>query len=437
MSSKPTVIREVIRHCISMIFAYCIFLSVLVLAWAQDQTYPPKKPVPTHIHPNLVVLADQVVQDQWRATLSLVNGPSDLKQVEPGQCVRFAVIALGDDRDELLGSAKFAFEFNLAGHNQNFAAEPAEAVKQGKPEGGDFVTQALGAAGITNPIPSMATIAASRAKWCAPVDIQDGTATIRATVATADGKSLALSLRSIDVKTFETARKNAAFTDVNTFGPWLQHYHAVPDPAELLPGLRIVASDEKARFMPNIMMFFVSALKASPAAANELLRALPSEGRSVRIYTIPLLSEAGYVTDSLLGEFTEDQKTVLRAVHLPDPFDLKPDRELPNRMDMLWAVFFATGRVEPVRTVASMLAWRSDYDKFVEMQKSGQKPSEATESIMRGVVYTGAGWSLNALSRKDGLVADYIDAFKSSPDTSATVKAELANLYTNPAFTKK
>jgi hypothetical protein len=436
MSSKPTVVREAVRHCISVIFAYCVVSSILVLAWAQDQTYPPKKPVVTHIYPNLFVLADQVVQEQWRATLGLVNVPSDLKQVEPGQCIRFAVIATGDDRDELLGSAKFGFEFTLAGHTQNFSAEPAEAVKRGKPEGGDFVTQALGAAGIKNPMPSMATMAASRTKWCAPLDVQDGTATVRATVATTDGKSFALSLRSIEVKTFETGRKNAAFTDMNTFGPWLQHYHAMPDPAELLPGLRIVASDEKARLMPNIMVFFVEALKASPAATNELLRALPSEGRSVRIYTIPLLSQAGYVTDSLLNEFTEDQRAVLRSVQLPDPFDLKPDRELPNRMDMLWAVFFATGRIEPVRTVASMLAWRSDYDKFVEMQKSGQKPTEATESIMRGVVYTGAGWSLNALSRKDGLVADYIDALKSSPDTPATVKAELANLYTNPAFTK-
>jgi len=85
----------------------------------------------------------------------------------------------------------------------------------------------------------------------------------------------------------------------------------------------------------------------------------------------------------------------------------------------------------------SMLAWREDYDKFTKMRESGQRPTELTDSIMRGVVYTAAGWSLNALSRDDGLVADYIDVFKSSPDTSALVKAELDNLYANPMFTKK
>ena len=164
---------------------------------------------------------------------------------------------------------------------------------------------------------------------------------------------------------------------------------------------------------------------------------LPTESRSVREYGIPLLSAAGYATAPLLDSLNEDERTVVTSVHLQDPFDLKPDRTLPNRMDMLWAVFFATGSIKPVGTIASMLAWRPDYDKFAQIQKSGQKPTELTDSIMRGVVYTAAGWSLNALSRNDGLVADYLEALKASSDTPLVVKAELANLSTNPAFARK
>ena len=420
----------------SAIALSAIAFTTLALC-AQERVYPDKKPVPTQISSGLFVLADQVVEGQWKASLDLVNGPSDLTQIEPGQCVRFGIFASGDDRDRLLTSATFGFEFTFAGHTQIFTPEPPEAVKQGKPEGGDFVTQALAVAGVKGPVLSMASIAASRAKWCVPVDAQDGTAMIRATVVSLDGKSVALKPKSIAVKTFDTSRKNPPFKDMNTFGPWLQHYHAAPDPAELLLGLRIVASDEKARLMPNIMVFFVEALRASPAAANDLLQALPNEDRSVRTYGIPLLAEAGYTTGPLVSALKEDERTLISSVHLPDPFDTKPDRTLPNRMDMLWSVFFATGRSEPVRAIASMLAWRADYDKFVEMQKTGQKPTELTESIMRGVVYTAAGWSLYSLSRNDGLVADYIDALKSSPDTPANVKLELANLYTNPAFTKR
>lgn len=419
MPNERIAMRRVVERCAKAIPLFCIILATVVVAQTQGQAYPPKEPTPTRIYPDLFVVADQVVAEQWGATLALVNPPSDLKQVEPGQCVRFGVLASGDNRDQLLASAKLGFELAFAGRKQNFAAEPPEAVKQAKPEGGDFVTQALGVAGIKNPVSSMASIAASRAKWCVPLDAQDGIATIRATVATSDGKNFPLNARSIDVKTFETSRKDAPFKDISTFSSWLQHYHAAPDPAELLPGLRLVAADERARAMPNIMIFFVEALKASPVAAEELLRVLPTEGRSVRTYGTPLLSEAGYPTDRLLNRLNEDEKAAIRSTHLPDPFDLKPDRTLPNRMDMLWAVFFATGRIEPLRTLASMLAWRSDYDDFVQMQKSGHRPTEVTGSIMRGVVYTAAGWSLNALSLNDGLVADYIDALKSSPDTPA------------------
>ncbi len=415
----------------------CIVSHAFAILQAQDQTYPPKKPVPTEIFPQLFVIGNHVVAEQWKVTLGLVNGPTDLKQAEPGQCVRFAVLVSGDDRDRVVASGKLAFDFGFAGRAQNFAAELPGAVKQVKPEGGDFVTDVLAAAGIKNPMPSGVSIAASRAEWCVPLDAQDGIATIQSSVVAPDGKSVALKPRSVDVKTFETARKNAPFRDVATFGPWLQRYHNAPDPAELLPGLRIIASDEKFRLMPNIMTFFVEALKTSPAAAQELIHKLPTEDRSVQIYSIPLLSEAGYDTASLLGPFRDDEKTLITAIHLPDPYDLKPDQALPGKMDMLWAIFFATGRLKPVRTIASMLAWRADYDKFEEMRKSGRKPSAVTESIMRGVVYSGAGWSLNALSRNDGVIMDFIDALRASPDTPADVKAELASLYTNPAFTRK
>jgi hypothetical protein len=81
-----------------------------------------------------------------------------------------------------------------------------------------------------------------------------------------------------------------------------------------------------------------------------------------------------------------------------------------------------------------MLAWHDDYYKVMKMRESGRE--EPTDSIMRRAAYAAAGWSLNVLSRDDGLVADYIDVLTSSSDTPASVKAELAKLYTNPAFTK-
>lgn len=100
----------------------------------------------------------------------------------------------------------------------------------------------------------------------------------------------------------------------------------------------------------------------------------------------------------------------------------------------MWAVFGATGQFRPLQTIASALSWRADYDDFDKLRKSGERPSELTPSIVRGVVYTAAGWSLSSFQRNDPLVADYIDYMRASPDIPQSVKTELAGLATNPAF---
>jgi hypothetical protein len=411
-----------------------VMLATVVPATAGGQAPPVNEHVPRGIHPELVVLADELVERSWRATPGLIHTPSDLKQIEPGQCVRFGVLAPGDDSSRLLASAKMGFELTFGGRLQTFTPELPDAVKQVKDAGEDLVHEMVGPTDIKFPHPSLA---ASRARWCAPLDAPDGTATVRATVAMPDSKIAALNPRGLEVRTFETARRIERFSDINTLGPWLQHYHAAPDPASLLPAVRIVATDSTSRSMAHVMVFFVQALKASPAAANDLLRVLPAENRSVRSYGISLLMEAGYPTAPLLAGLDEKERDATSSVHAPNPFDLTPDRTLPNRMDMLWAVFFATGRIEPVRAVASQLAWRSDYQKFEELRKSGGRPSEATPTVMRAVAYVAAGWSLRALSAQDGLVADYVEALKSSPETAANVKEELASLHTNPAFIRR
>jgi hypothetical protein len=394
------------------------------------------KSSPAEIHPELFVLGDQVVQEQWPTIPNLANAPTDLPQVEPGQCFRFGVFSTGDHRDQLLKAAKFSFELTIGGKVQSFAAEPALMIKQIKPEGGDFVAQALGAAGVKNPVNSTASLAASQARWCVPTDAQDGIVTVVALAVLENEKTVALNPRTIRLKTYDGARSQSPFTDMKTFGLWLQAYHRAPDPAHLLTGLRIVAADPNARSGYAIMSFFIAALKASATAQDDVARHLPSESAATRTYAAPLLRLAGYSVEPLLNGFTKEEIVAVKSVELPNVFDITPDRMLPNKMDMLWATFFATGRIEPVRTIVSMLAWREDYDKFKKMRETGQKPTGLTDSIMRGVVYSAAGWSLKALSQGDGVVADYVDALKVSPETPDVVKHELSELYTNPAFIK-
>jgi len=413
-------------------------LTGVAVCQKPDDVYPKnQKTEPAKISTDIYAIPEQVVQYQWPTTLDLVNAPVDLKQLEPGQCVRFGVIATGDRRDELLRGSKFSFDIRVADKTQKFPPEPLLAMKRIKPEGGDFVTEALSAAGIQNPMSSLASLAASQAHWCAPFDVRDGTLTVEGMVTSANGKHVRFTTKTIEVKTLETARSKPPFKDINELGSWIQSYYRAPDPAQLLPALRIAAADEKLRTMQNFAAFLVAALKGSPAAAEDLSRHLASENRTVQAYAIPLLAQAGYPVESLLTSFSDAEKAQILSNRLPDPYDMTPNRSLPNRMDMIWSTFFATGRIEPVRAISSMLAWRDDYDSFMKLRASGQRPTALTDSIMRGVVYTAAGWSLNAISRNNGLVNDYIEFLEASPVTLPTVKKELASIHTNPAFTRK
>jgi hypothetical protein len=440
LASKASLLIDILRKrpCARLIWVnLALGMSLTAYLSAQDQVYPPRKPVANKLHPDMFVLDDRVVAEQWKVTHTLVNVPFNLELVEPGQCIRVGVIANGDDRDLILSSGQLGFEVDFEGSRQNFEPGLPEAVKQIKPEGGDFVSEALAAAGVKGPSLSVASIAASRAKWCVPTDAKDGTATILPTMHAANRHPLKLNARRLKVAGFSSARKDISFKDMGAFSAWMQGYHKAPNPAGLLQGLRIVASDAKARSMASINMFFIEALRANPPAARDTLDALATESHEVQNYALPLLAQAGLNTAAVVSRMREEDKAAVREVQMADPYDMTPDSTLPNRMDMLWAAYFATGDIRPVQAIVSMLAWRPDYDKFVEMQKSGEKPQELTPELMRGVVYTVAGWSLVSLSRNDGLVADYIDALKDSPDVAANVKNELAKLYTNPAFQKK
>lgn len=409
----------------------CLLLGALLLCRGQNAIYPSKpRPSATIIRTDLLVIGSQVVDSEWPHTLQLVNAPMDLEVVEPGQCVQFGVTATGEDRHRLLQDSKFDLAIDFAGKTEAFEVAGPQVLKDLKPEGGDFVTEALGVAGINNPIPSLVTVAVSPTRWCVPLDSSDGRATISGKVVTTKGKSISLKSRSIAVKTFATARHTTPFKTPDELGAWLQRYYLSPDPAQLLPALRIAANDKKMRTMPIIGIFFISALKAFPPAANEISQGLGHERSPVQAYALPLLFQAGYKMD----QFSSSETASISSAILPNPYNTTPDSGLMSRLDMLWSIFAATGEFKPVKAVVDFLQWRDDYLSLKKGLDAGDKPSELSENVMRAVIYRGAGWSLKSLVRSDGLVADYVDFLKASVETPNSLKEELETLATNPAF---
>ena len=419
--------------------------SFMVLTWcapslnAQGASYPSQKASPPRIEPQIVVMAESVVQLQWTHTLKLVNAPQNISLLTPGQCIRVGIYSTGDNRDDFLEKTRLSFFVQFAGRKDTFPLASISDTKQIKPTGGDFVTAALGAAGVEQPAvtKTMASLGASTNHWCAPTDAADGIATVEAEAESPNGHQ-ALNSSTIHVESFETGSKRS-FKNAEELGAFLQTYYRQPNPSRLLPALQFMVANQtesSQEGQAEILTAFVSAaVKSDPIATQDFRTHIAAQPPLIRALGLLVLRSAGYDISGVLNAMSaEEQQKFLSLSPLQDPFDLTPTQELFQHLDMLWAVFGATGEITPVKTIASALSWRADYEDFDKLRKSPSHPSTLTPSIVRAVVYTAAGWSLSSLQRSDPLVADYIDYLLASPDTPQPIKAQLMGLSSNPAF---
>jgi hypothetical protein len=423
-----------------------IVVVSLIVMWAvsslhaQDATYPPQKPTPPKIEPQIVLLAESVVLTQWTHTLKLVNAPQNVALLNPGQCIRIGIVSTGDNRDDYLQRTKLSFRVQFAGHSDNHPLAAISEFKQIKPGGEDFVAGALAAGGVKMPetMKTMASMGASADHWCAPVDAGDGSATVQSEVESPGGH-LALNTSTVQIESFETSSRRA-FKNSGELDTFLQTYYRQPNPGRLVPAMQFMLEEQTQH--PNqgaeiFTAFLSAAVNSDPIGAQDFrtrISTLPPMSRAVGLL---VLRSAGYDINTVLSTMSaEEQKKFFSLSPLQDPFDLAPTQQLFQHLDMEWAVFGATGQLKPVQTLASMLDWRSDYEDFDKLRKSPTHPSTLTPSIVRGVSYTAAGWSLWSFQRNDPLVADYIEYLLASPDTPQSVKSELTGLASNPAFKK-
>jgi len=419
----------------TLLFSLLAFTAALSLP-AQKEVKELKS-LPHKNETFLILVHESVVQTQWPNTLDLVNAPQNITLLNPGACIRVGVVATGDNRDSYLEKTKLSFSVTYAGQKQEHALAPMAQYKKIKPEGGDFVTQVLAAADIKNPLLTMASMGVSADHWCAPVDASDGKATVDAEVETPSGHQT-LKPATIQIESFETGSKKA-FKDTQEMSTFLMAYYRQQNPARLLPAMlsaiEYQTANPKSDSIENTAAFLSAALKTDPIAAQDFLARIATQPPLPRGLGLDILRSSGYDISTVVKTLSpDDQKKIESMPTLADPYDLSPNRTLFHHLDLMWSTFGATGQFKPIRTIASTLAWRSDYDDFNKLRKSGTHISELTPSIARGLAYMAAGWSMSSFQRTDPLVADYIEYMLASPEIPDSVKTELKGLSTNPAF---
>ena len=404
-------------------------LTLLVLPSIAQTTAPkPDKPQPPATLPWLVL--DSVAADQWPATLPLVNAPTNLELLNPGQCVRAAVLVSGGGQEHALENATLSWSVSgLA--LQSFPAAPLTPAKHLKPEGLDFVAFALAAGGIRADIStSFASMAASNAKWCVPQGAADGKVEVRMTLQQGTRQTV---LKPVSI-TIESLATGAAktFASLDDMAKFSTTYHVAPEPARLLPAFQFIAGGSQDSLVPYA--FFRAAFKQDAPTVQGFGPALAASPKLTEMIALNLLAKTGVILTPPPPLSDDDKKAIAAADDLFDPYDMKPTQDLFTKLDFLWAEFCADGRRKPVAAIVSALAWRADYDAFQALKKSGKKPGALTDSLVRGLTYMAAGWSLNSFNQSDPLAADYLAAISADPATPANIKAELAHLGDNPAF---
>lgn len=417
-------------------FGLLVFTCTVSLLTAQVEVTK-QKPSPAKIDAHSILLIDSVVQEQWAHTVKLVNAPENITLLNPGQCIRIGIIASGDDRDSFLEKTRLSFRVQFAGQTRDHPPAALAQIKQIKPEGNDFVNEALAAADVRNPFQTFASLGASTDSWCVPLDAQDGIAVVEGDIDTPSGHQKQKSAK-IKIESFETGSKRT-FKDDDEINSFLMHYHWQPNPARLFAAMRAMAEDKRLldhqETIASSAVTISAALKANPPAAKDFMARISGETGFTRAYGLMILREAGVDIRPVIKTMSEEEQQKFSQIPgLPDPYDFNHVEDIGVREDMLWGTFMTTGEYAPLRQIANALNWRADYDDFDRARKSRNPPKEWTPAIGRAVGYAAAGWSIRSFQMSDPLATDYIEFMLASSDTPQSIKSELRGLGTNPAF---
>jgi hypothetical protein len=132
----------------------------------------------------------------------------------------------------------------------------------------------------------------------------------------------------------------------------------------------------------------------------------------------------------LLPKISSDLKTYQRGVEAgrtPDPYD---EITTGKQLDMLWAEFFATGTVKPIKQIISSLAL-VEYLGTLDKIKSGELDVDELEVYRAGMlesVFQSALWSLKSNCKECPLVFQYAVGILNSGELEKPIQSCLGML---------
>ncbi|QBG46814.1 hypothetical protein EGM51_05165 [Verrucomicrobia bacterium S94] len=216
-------------------------------------------------------------------------------------------------------------------------------------------------------------------------------------------------------------------------------YPTAPDPAKALASfLQIERSffNEEKEPVWSAIWFFKTVFERNEFLIPHLMKEYgflnPKQQKDI-IFLMTLLGKTEKLP-RLSGDMKRFER-LMAAGRIPDPYD---GITMPKQLDMLWAEFFATGTVRPVREIAGSLALVEHVGTLERIQSGELDPNELEvyREGMLEAVFQAALWSLKSNCAQVPLVKQYCIGLLLSdelPKPAATTLALLLRSLENPS----
>jgi hypothetical protein len=203
-------------------------------------------------------------------------------------------------------------------------------------------------------------------------------------------------------------------------GTWMAHYYEHPEPEALAGWMREVSASgslEKVSARYPVMIFVSELASQNPgrvAGWCDGLVDLPAAHRVAFAWSFRNAGAPG--SERCLRDLPADAEAKLRDLKVFSPLQRAP--VTPGDLDLLWAVFVATGDERPVHMIVDVLSR--------PLPERGQ-PGSVEALLMNGA----AKWSLASNARQHARVRRILEQRRS--EASASLRQVLDELLAKPA----
>lgn len=295
---------------------------------------------------------------------------------------------------------------------------------------GQLILQHQGLTGIEGPVPEDANLFLAARRLTLTFEADDPFGEYRIEVTARDLTRSLHRKRTVHVTLvpfgYATSPESA-----QEFRQWLPTYYLQPDPARaLLACLRYGEFENPVTGQLDFsqIAFFQTIFSRHPFLIDALVASYDSAPDNIRFRVLFMLAYLNYRERTFLQNLPEPEFAFFESVRLFFPPCPYATIISPQQLDMLWAEFYATGRLAPIRHIISALDLASFEGALHEL---GESPSDETHDeesrrrAMREMVFPSAQWSLVNNCRQHSLVRAYCLQLLQQGDLSPSEREQL------------